>query len=115
MREKPTQTQAESSTDLHQYWSEHISRWKGTNLSKAAYCRQNGLTKHCFHYWFHKLERSPEAPPTVVPVSFPLQDSPHEHKQALSIKVGSRFEVTIQGDFHPPVLEKLIRTLEAMA
>ena len=115
MRKKPTQTQAESSTDLQQYWSDHISRWKETNLSKAAYCRQNGLAQHCFHYWFHKLERSPEAPPTVVPVSFPLQDSPHEHKQALSIKVGSRFEVTIQGDFHPPVLEKLIRTLEAMA
>ena len=32
MREKPAQTQAESPTDLHQYWSEHISRWKGTNL-----------------------------------------------------------------------------------
>jgi hypothetical protein len=115
MREKPAQTQAQSPSDLHQYWSDHVSRWKKTNLSKAEYCRQNGLAKHRFHYWFHKLERSAEAPPTVVPLSFPLQDPPPEHTTVLSVKVGSRFEVTIQGDFHPPVLKKLIRTLEALS
>ena len=115
MREEPAQSQAQSPSDLHEYWSGHIGRWKESGLSKATYCRRNGLAQHCFHYWFHKLERSAEAPPTVVPVSFPLQGPLPEHKPALSIKVGSRFEVTIQGDFHPPVLKKLIRTLEAMA
>ncbi len=115
MQTSPTETQAPSPSDLHQYWSDHISRWKETSLSKAAYCRQNGLAKHCFHYWFRKLERSAEAPPTVVPLPFPLQDPPPEHTTVLSVKIGPRFEVTIQGDFHPPVLKKLIRTLEAMS
>ena len=88
---------------------------KGRISAKLRTAGKTALQRTAFVNWFLKMERSAVNRPTVVPVSFPLQDPPPEHKTALSIKVGSRFEVTIQGDFHQPVLEKLIRTLEAMA
>jgi hypothetical protein len=106
---------AQSSLDRSEFWSDHISRWKKSGLSKAEYCRRHGLAKHSFLYWFKKLEQAQAAKPEVVPLSFPVQTSVPEHQAALSVKVGSRFVVAIQGDFHPPVLKKLIKTLEAMS
>lgn len=37
-------------TQDHQFWQEHISQWRGTNLSQAAYCRHNGLDQNSFSY-----------------------------------------------------------------
>jgi hypothetical protein len=50
-----------------------------------------------------------------VPLPFSVQTSASDQQASLSVKVGSRFVVAIQGDFHASVLKKLIKTLEAMS
>jgi len=111
MRSEPTQ----SSVDRSEFWSGHINKWKKSGLSKAEYCRRHGLAKHCFLYWHKKLKQSPEVQPEVVPLPFSVQTSASDQQASLSVKVGSRFVVAIQGDFHASVLKKLIKTLEAMS
>jgi hypothetical protein len=29
-----------------------IEQWKGSGLSQKAYCRQQNLSYHVFHYWY---------------------------------------------------------------
>lgn len=41
-----------------EYWGYHISKWKESSMSQAAYCRQNGLKWHDFYYWKNKVRRS---------------------------------------------------------
>ena len=113
MRSNPVSSQ--SSVVRSEFWADHISRWKKSDLSKAEYCRQHGLSRHCFLYWNKKLEQSPEVQPEVVPLPFSVQTSASDQQASLSVKVGSRFVVVIQGDFHASVLKKLIKTLEAMS
>lgn len=38
-------------------WESHIQAWEGTSLSKAEYCRQQGVVKDQFHYWYGKLRK----------------------------------------------------------
>ena len=51
-----------------------ISSWKQSNLSQKAWCEQNQIRYHVFHYWYkryrNKQSGSPEAsfiPLTVKP------------------------------------------------
>jgi hypothetical protein len=40
------------------YWEFHINKWKESDMSQAAYCRQNGLKWHDFYYWKNKVRRA---------------------------------------------------------
>jgi hypothetical protein len=107
-------TQSGQAPSKAEYWSEHIRRWQDSGLSKVEYCRQNNLTKHAFYYWRKKLRQSNQAESPVVPLSFRVAGlAPSQ--PAFVLKIGQRFQVAIQGDFDPPVLKKLIKTLENMA
>jgi hypothetical protein len=75
------------------------------------------LSRYAFSYWFKKLEspKSPEADNTIVPLALKVQDLDTNSEVPLSLRVGRRFQVDIRADFNPSVLQKLIKTLEAMA
>ena len=60
-------------------WKRHIESYKASGLSRAAYCRNNGITYYQFKYWYRKLVTSPvelvpiklqaiEVTPTNLPV-----------------------------------------------
>ena len=40
---------------LQPFWESHMSAWKETNLSQAAYCQEHELVVHQFGYWKRKL------------------------------------------------------------
>jgi len=42
---------------------EHITRWRASGLSRAAYCRQHGLVYHTTRFW----NRSSDAPEVSRP------------------------------------------------
>jgi hypothetical protein len=107
-------TQSDHSPSKAEYWSEHIRRWQDSGLSKVEYCRQNNLTKHAFYYWRKKLKQSNQGESPVVPLSFRIGDLA-PNRQSFVLTVGQGYHVAIQGDFDPPVLKKLIKTLENMA
>jgi hypothetical protein len=43
-------------TQDKQFWQVHISQWRASNLTQAAYCRHHGLSQDNFGY--HKRKKS---------------------------------------------------------
>lgn len=112
MQDKHIESGARPEITRHEYWAEHIRAWQRSGLSKAEYCRQNQITKHAFHYWFKKLQEPAQG--SVVPLDLRIGDLAPSQPQFV-LNIGQRFQVAIQGDFYPPVLQKLIKTLEDMS
>lgn len=42
--------------ELQSFWETHISGWKASQLSQAAYCQTHELAIHRFYYWKRKFE-----------------------------------------------------------
>ena len=55
---------------LHTFWESHITGWKESQLSQAAYCQTHELAVHRFYYWKRKFEgkKSPVTSGGFVPV-----------------------------------------------
>ena len=54
-----------------QFWA-MIKQWQQSGLTQIAFCKQNDISYHVFHYWFklYKLEEkitSPFLPVTITP------------------------------------------------
>lgn len=56
-----------------------IASWKQTGLSQKAYCQQNNIRYHVFHYWYKRfrdqqvaVEDARFVPLNVKPSSFPV-------------------------------------------
>lgn len=45
----------ENPEPLSNYWRRHIRRWRKTDFSRAAYCRNQNISYHRFVYWLRKL------------------------------------------------------------
>lgn len=55
---------------LSSQWHQHIEDWSQSGLSQQAFCRDQGLKYHQFHYWRKKLARI--SPPKALPRSSAL-------------------------------------------
>lgn len=117
-------------------WKRHLDTWHGTGLSQAEFCRQYRLSVKSFGYWKRRFARdaaSVDATPTIVALPmerFMPTDAPSTPQVSLSAQsrtarsdapaaslvLGTRngFRIEIPDDFHPPLLEKLIMTLERL-
>jgi len=42
------------------FWRRHVSQWRGSGLSKAAYCQQYSLVYHQMVYWCSKVNNEAE-------------------------------------------------------
>lgn len=65
-----TNTQA-----LIDHWRQHIDDWRHSGLSQQAFCRNQDLKYHQFHYWRKKLSRTshqeaPSRSSALVPVRY---------------------------------------------
>ena len=45
----------ETPLELKSFWKTHLSAWKETDLSQAAYCQKHELHVQRFGYWKRKL------------------------------------------------------------
>lgn len=55
------------------FWRPHVSAWRGSGLSQAAYCRRHGLDVKRLAYWQRVLDES-QAPATSALVPIRLQE-----------------------------------------
>ena len=44
---------------------EHITRWRASGLSRAAYCRQHGLVYHTTRSWIRSIDTPEGSPPSA--------------------------------------------------
>lgn len=54
------------------FWQQHISAWKDSGLSQAAYCQQHDLKLSTFTYWRNKQNKGRRK---LMPVSIPAPDA----------------------------------------
>jgi hypothetical protein len=60
----------------------HIEQWKGSGLSQKAYCEQQAVKYHVFHYWYklyrdqHQAAQEPQPKPLAAFIPLTLSASP---------------------------------------
>lgn len=78
----------------HDWWLSQIDSWKSTDLSIAAFCNQNDLSRDAFKWHLHQEKIKAESGQvTIMPI---CMDEPSITVKA-SILING---VSIQGDIH---------------
>jgi len=114
------------SEERRRYWVRVVAEWRKSGLSQVRFCREREITVQTFRWWKSRLSqeggggrlrprasrRSKKAPAGAPFV--PVEVVGHTEPSAIELVCGGR-KVRIHGDFEPLVLEKIVRTLEALA
>lgn len=102
------------------YWRTHLAAQGRSGLTQVEYCRRNRLSKSTLGWWKQKLHKSGSPPWTLIPVSVvtaknsaPFKSGP-QTSSGLTLIARSGDLIEISVDFHPPTLERVLRTLEKM-
>ncbi|MFY7930220.1 MAG: IS66 family insertion sequence element accessory protein TnpA [Oligoflexus sp.] len=68
-------------------WAHLIQDWKKSGLSKAAFCRERGLSKDSFYKWIRTFEKQSGSTAKVTPVNFlEIEASPADRKDPLHMR-----------------------------
>jgi hypothetical protein len=86
-------------------WAGTLSRWDGSGLSGAAFCRGNGIPQWKFHYWKRRLRGADGAAAGFVEMSF---DGDGRHS-GLSFDFGSGVRLVVGRGFDAGELARLLR------
>lgn len=101
------------------YWRQHIEGWRQSGLSQQDYCQSNDIALATFGYWRRKLKKSEADKPRFYPLIVSAQ-APSEttacttHSSLRLVLDGNRFAIEIGEQFSPPVLQRLVTTLEQL-
>jgi hypothetical protein len=107
---KHTQSTPQRRIDRHprSWWHDHYRAWQAGDLSKSAYCAQQGLNVSSFSNWTTRFVREGgKTTPSVHPVFFKAQvpqasESITGRVQALSFQgLGITFEESIHSEALP--------------
>lgn len=112
-------------TPAERKWAKVVAAWRGSGQTGTAFCRQRQLKESAFRFWLKELEqrrkarrptRSKSAPPkprrAVGFVAARLVPMPPRMGD-FEIHLGGGRRVRVSGDFDPPLLKKIVATLEA--
>jgi hypothetical protein len=114
------------SVDRRRHWIRLISEWKRSGLSQVKFCGRREVAIQTFRWWKSRLSaenrvpspktverkrRTSSAKSSLVPVEVV---EPSVACNPIEIVCGAR-TVRLQGDFSPDLLEKVVRTLEALS
>lgn len=120
MQSEDNRQRFHSSAAKEKYWRTHLAAQGRSGLSQGEYCRRNRLSKSTFGWWKQKLCKSGPPPCTLIPVAV-VQEKPvvvfnsgRQASSGLALRIRSGDLIEIGVDFHPPTLERVLRTLEKM-
>jgi hypothetical protein len=60
----------EKNSQNHQYWRDHLTQWRGTNVKQRTYCREHQLCPHKFSYYKRTLVAADMMPTTPTSTGF---------------------------------------------
>ena len=98
-----------SSETRQEFWSRHITAWKGSGLNIREYCELEDLSKNAFGYWRRKLT-APQ-PPTGGFVESKLDSSGSDG--LIHIRLLRGIELGIVPGTDTKYLGELVNTLES--
>jgi transposase-like protein len=94
-------------------WKPHLTGWRDSGLSQAAYCRQHGLSLKCFAYWRRTLGStqgvaSATTLPAVVPIV--VAENPTADDR-IEVRLPNGLQVVLPAGLDPARLVPTIRAL----
>ena len=62
--------------EVRQQMFDQIEQWKQSDLSQRAFCSQNNITYHVFHYWYKRYRDTQPESDSRTPSFVKLELSP---------------------------------------
>ena len=93
-----------------QFWGDHIRAWQDTDLSQAAYCRQNDLVRHRFWYWRNRMDAPSSKGVSFVPVALP-PDRIGRAPRTVSVITPNGYKIELGSSFDPNLIGQLMHTI----
>ncbi len=56
------------------YWHQHLTAWRSSGLTQAAYCREHHLKPSTFSNWLSR-DKAQHTPVTLIPIQLKPQDT----------------------------------------
>ena len=95
------------------FWREHVARWASSSLSIVAYCRAQGLSKSCFHYWKSALKRrDARIAVSAEPPAFAEVRIAARREASIEIAVSGARWVRVRPGFDEETLVRVLLALE---
>ncbi len=93
-------------------WSEHIKHWQASDLSQAAYCRQEDLDEQQFSYWKRKLSKTRQPQPSQPAFSQVNIQPPVQVAMGLSLQLPNGFRIDGINQNNLVIINELIGRLK---
>ena len=104
-----TESRHDKITQKQMYWQTHIEQWSQTDLSQAAYCRNNNLKIKSFTYFKSRLNKK-NLPVQFVQIPIKQLQTP----SFLKLNLGSNFQIEIPDGFSQSTLTQVLQVLEGV-
>lgn len=88
------------------YWINHISSWKSSGLTQAAYCKKKGLSIGYFSQLVSKNKNN------VVVKSELIEIKPISGNRNILLQVSDSYRMIIPDEFSAKTLEQILDILE---
>ena len=98
-----------------EYWSRQVAEWRGSGLSKKAYCEQHGVPYWSLCRWAGKLSPS-QTPPgdqlvELGPIGGGVENA--EQRAAIELVVGDRYVLRLWPNLRAEQLREVLAVLES--
>ena len=95
-------------------WEERIKDWKASGLSKAKWCRENGVKEHQMYYWLQRIDddRVTKSKSEILHGNFLPVNVFDESKGSILIHI-DRMSVEVQPDADIELLARVLKVLQS--
>ena len=97
-----------------EYWSQQVAEWRGSGLSKKAYCEQHGVPYWSLCRWAGKLSPSPRPPRQRMVELGPIGGGNTEPGAAIELVVGERYVLRLRPNLRADHLREVLTVLESL-
>ncbi len=99
-----------------EYWSRHVETWRGSGLTKKAYCEQHGVPYWSLCRWAGKLSPSqqPQPPGQRLVELEPMGGGNVEQGAAIELVVGERYVLRLRPNLRADHLREVLAVLESL-
>lgn len=96
------------------FWKRHFKEWEKSGKTKAAYCKEQGISYWSFGAWRTRLNKKSATAP-FVQIALPEFFDSSAKPSALVLVTKNKYRIEINDRFNPAVLTALVKTLEEAA
>jgi len=109
--------------DKEAFWLKHLHDWKSSSDTITTYCTRHGINANNFNWWKRVLKNRGKWPPKdqktkttnrALDAAFQeIKITPVKiHQESVELKIGIRYRIKVDADFHADTLSRLLDVLE---